>query len=563
MTDTPNTSPRRTIALERIAFGLAVVLIPVMLAVAAWTSQEFPNRVDRYLFEQMGETVLNGGTVYLDCWDNKPPGLCWLNALILWIGGRSTYAITVVAVVAGVSAVAATGWSVSRILGRPVATVTALIFTILLAQREFDACTNGTEFYAMVADAFAAAFVVAAMYGAGRRRLLYAFLAGVCWGIGGLCKQTAVAGPIAVVLGVMLGIVAGVTPRTRWMGRVALAAVGALLVLIAAAGILYFQGALAEAYRAVIAINLLPQRQTHSPGLFNSAYVFAQLTPIAGVLLLAGIGAVVGLIPECHEGQAPPPSGEKAALLSRPITVFMIVWLLVATYGVGIGPSHMPRYWHGIFVPLMWLAAQGIALVLASCRMTDRRLSLTVTVGTITLAVIFFKPLVVNIYDAAFQARHFATADSERGRLIEIGNQIRALTSPEERIYVWGYSPGVYRFSSRTSACRFSGVEKIDGVTPFSQSMAEELFACLKKREPKVIIVERFRYPALLEDRVGTATLPGLSTWFSGRYEETGSLHSLMIFVRKNADDGQMRPARPPIQSTDEAPTDKHDPSSG
>jgi hypothetical protein len=415
----------------------------------------------------------------------------------------------------------------------------------------------------MVADAFAAAFVVAAMYGAGGRCLLFAFLAGVCWGVGGLCKQTAAAGPVAVVLGIMLGIVAGLTPRTRWMGRAALAAAGALLVLLAAAGLLYFRGALAEAYRAVIAINLLPQRQAHAPGLFSPVYVFAQLSPIAGVLLLAGIGAVVRLIPERHEDKAVQPPSDTPALLSRPITVFMIVWLLVAAYGVGIGPSHMPRYWHGIFVPLIWLAAQGVALVLASCGTTDRRLSLTITFGTITLAVIFFKPLVVNIYDAAFQAHHFATADSERGRLIEIGDRIRALTSPEDRIYVWGYSPGVYRFSSRMSACRFSGVEKIDGVTPFSQSMAEELFACLKEREPKVIIVERFRYPALLEDRVGTATLPGLSEWFSGRYEETGSLHSLMIFVRKNADSGQMRPARPPTQSTDEAPTDKHDPSSG
>jgi hypothetical protein len=554
MTDTPSTSPSRTITLERIAFGLAVVLIPATLAVAAWTSQEFPNRVDRYLFEQMGETVLNGGTVYLDCWDNKPPGLCWLNALILWLGGRSTYAITVAAVIAGVLAVAATGRSVSRILGRPVATVTAFIFTILLAQREFDACTNGTEFYAMVADAFAAAFVVGAIRGAGRRCLLSAFMAGVCWGIGGLCKQTAAAGPIAVVLGIMLGIVAGVAPRTRWMGRAALAGAGALLVLIAAAGILYFQGALAEAYRAVIAINLLPQRQAHSPGLFNPAYVLAQLTSIAGALLLAGIGAVVGLIPDRKEGAASQPPGEKAALLSRPITVFMIVWLLVATYGVGIGPSHMPRYWHGMFVPLTWLAAQGIALVLASCGTGNRRLSLTITIGTITLAVIFFKPLVVNVYDAAFRARHFATADSERGRLIEIGDRIRALTSPEDRIYVWGYSAGVYRFSSRMSACRFSGVEKIDALTRFSQAMAEELFACLKNRDPKVIVVERFRYPALLEDRVGTATLPGLSKWFSSRYEETGSLHSMMIFVRKNPDGGRTGPPKPSSTSTNEAP---------
>ena len=91
---------------ERIAFVLVVVLVPVVLAVAGWTTQEHPNRIDRYLFEHMGQTVLAGGTVYLDCWDNKPPGLCWWNALVLLIGGGSSYAVTFAAVLAAISAIA-------------------------------------------------------------------------------------------------------------------------------------------------------------------------------------------------------------------------------------------------------------------------------------------------------------------------------------------------------------------------------------------------------------------------------------------------------------------------
>jgi hypothetical protein len=534
---------------DRVVLGVAVVVIPVMLAVAGWTSQEFPNRVDRYLFEQMGETVLDGGTVYLDCWDNKPPGLCWLSALVLWMGGRSTYAITAAAVIAGALAVGATGWAIARATRRAVATLTVLLFAIVLSQRQFDACTNGTEFYTMVADAFAALFVVAALRGAGGRSLLYALLAGVCWGLGGLCKQTAAAGPIAVVLGVLIAVLVGVRPRTRWLGRALLAGLGALIVLAAAAGVLYYQGALGEACRAVISINLLPQNRTHTTGAFHPGYVLAQLEPVKGVILLAAVGAVVSFVhkPSGEEATLPVHHGER--VLPRSVVVFMILWCLVAVYGVGIGPSHMPRYWHGLFVPLIWLTAQGVAFVLTTCGSGDRHRRVTAGIGALTLAVIFFQPLVTNIYRDAFQAHHYAKADSERVRLIEVGERIRALTEPGDRIYVWGYSPGIYRFASRASACRFSGLEKLDGQTTFGQSMAEEIFETLRDEPPELIAVEQSRYSALLEDRIGSVTLPGLSEWMSNNYRQQDALHGLRLFVRASPQTTQARlvPAKPVV----------------
>jgi len=139
------------------------LILPVMLAVAAWTSQEFPNRNDRYLFEHMGQTLLAGGTMYLDCWDPKPPGLGWWNAAVLWVGGGSTYAITAAAALAGGLAVLMTAWGVSRTLGRSAALPTAIVFAVVLSQRYFDALTNGTELYMMSAESIACALAVLAI----------------------------------------------------------------------------------------------------------------------------------------------------------------------------------------------------------------------------------------------------------------------------------------------------------------------------------------------------------------------------------------------------------------
>jgi hypothetical protein len=175
----------------------------------------------------------------------------------------------------------------------------------------------------------------------------------------------------------------------------------------------------------------------------------------------------------------------------------------------------------------------GVAFVLTTCGTGERHRRLTAGIGAIMLAVIFFQPLVTNIHRDASRACHYAESDSERRRLIQVGERIGALTEPRDRIYVWGYSPGIYRFAARASACRFSGLEKLDGQTPFGQSMAEEIFETLKGGPPKLIAVEQSRYQALLEDRIGSVTLPGLSEWMMNNYRQRDTLHGLRLFVRE------------------------------
>jgi len=528
-----NTSGRFA-SIERVSFGLALVVVPIMLAVAGWTSQEFPNRIDRYLFEVMGAEVLDGGTVYLDCWDNKPPGLCWLNVAVLWIGGRSTYAVTAAAVIAGLLAVGVMWLGISRMHGRGTATVCSLIFATILSQRYFDACTNGTELYAMVADALAAFFVVAAIARSSPSCLWCALLAGACWGLGGLFKQTAIAGPLAVLVGTLTAVVVGPGRRMRWICLALLACAGAVIVTGSAVAILQYQGALHAAYEAVIGVNLLPQNTSHVTGAFNPSVVLPQAAPITGAVLLAATGVVVTLVSgrKLDEESSEVRCAQRG--LGRSVMVFMVLWALVALYGVGIGPSHMPRYWHGVFVPMMYLTAQGVWFVLGLCTRGERHHRWTAIIGAGVLAVIFFGPLLRNISDDALRARYYSDFDSERGRLIEIGDRIRGLTEPDDRIYVWGYCPGIYRFSDRRSACRFSGIEKLGSPTGFGQPIAEEIVDTLQSRSPRLIAVEERRVDALLDDRVGGLLVPGVGEWFARSYQRRDSIHGFELYVCRN-----------------------------
>ncbi len=530
---------------ERIAFALVIVLVPIVLAVAGWTTQEHPNRIDRYLFEYMGETVLAGGTVYLDCWDNKPPGLCWWNALVLLIGAGSSYAVTVATVLAAISAVAVTGWGVARLYGRLVASATMLLFALVMSQRYYDALTDGSEFYAMVAETFAAAFLVRAMMRCGTaleqwhgwESLLCAFLTGLAWGVAGMMKQTGAAGPIAASLALIVFLVVGPAPRRRWLGRFIVMGTGTFLVVGAVAAVLYRQGALSEAYYAAVTFNLDPSNAGGAMWGFTLSDLMRQLVqvePLMGVGLLAAVGAIVTFIPHTPGDEHQAGEAARPSLLPRSVVVVLLAWSVVAMYGVMLGPNHMPRYWHALFAPGMWLAAQGIRFTLDTCIRGSRRRNWTAALGALALATVLLRHLPYNVYADAFCAHHYATTKSERGRLIRVGRRIETLTEPTDQIYVWGYSPGVYRFSSRQAACRFAGLDKLNNNGAGARAIASEILASLRARRPKLIAVERHRRGELLSNRAQAVAMDGLTDWFLGNYEPAETVDGFFLYVRRD-----------------------------
>ncbi len=536
----PSVTPRRSPGTAAMR-GLAYAVVVVMLPLAAWTSEESPNRVDRFLFEQMGQTILDGGTIYRDCWDNKPPGLPWLNAAVLAVGGRSTYAITAAAALAGIAAVLVTGRAVGRALEATTGALTAVVFALLVSQRRYDALTNGTEFYAMVCDAFAAAWVMAAIRAVGasepRRCRRAAFIAGVAWGFGGLFKQTAAAGPLAVALACLIGLVADPARRRHWLtGGLAMAG-GVAAVFAATAAALALQGVLGEAWDAAVGFNAGLPGGASIWAFLQTRMLSRQFDLLGAPLLLAGAGVFLALIPAERSGSSPPSAAGRPTagppLLPRPALLLMLLWLLTAIYGVSLGESRMDRYWHGVFVPLIWLAAQGVAFGLWPCRTGERRLRYTATIGVLVLGMVFLRPLASQIADDALRAYHLASTGSERESLEAVGRRVAELCPLDDSIYVVGYCAGVYRFSGRRCASRYAGLDKIDQGSARSQAMATELSQALQERRPAVILVEPQRLDLLQADRLGPVVVPGLAAWLAANYEDAGRSGRFHFFLRR------------------------------
>ncbi len=78
MTDQPSSrSSRRRAVLVTVATVL--MCLPV-LATAQYIAHVRADETDAWLFAYYGREMLSGCGLYTDLWDNKPPGIFWLNA---------------------------------------------------------------------------------------------------------------------------------------------------------------------------------------------------------------------------------------------------------------------------------------------------------------------------------------------------------------------------------------------------------------------------------------------------------------------------------------------------
>ena len=101
----------------------ALMCLPI-LAVAQAISHIRVDEFDAWLFAYYGKQLTHGRVLYEQLWDNKPPGIFWINAVGLWFSGGSLAGpITLCA--AAVTAACAVFFAVTRRLyGLPAAAVT-------------------------------------------------------------------------------------------------------------------------------------------------------------------------------------------------------------------------------------------------------------------------------------------------------------------------------------------------------------------------------------------------------------------------------------------------------
>ena len=419
----------------------------------------------------MGQCVYKGRILYVECWENKPPGLFWLNALGYFIGRGSPFPAWIMPGVMGLMGVMIMALALRRTLGLAATCWSALLASAVLTIRGYDSPSINPDFYAAVFGLPAAALWLSAL-DRGRIRSVWwrGLLAGLFLAAATLIKQTGALGFLAVSL-VALIVVILRHDAHQWVGVTLLVWLGFLLGLGAAAFVVYQAGTLRIAFDSVFRFNTGLLEVGRITGLIHDWPRLSQwCAPIVLPLWLAFVGLLAA--PNRRESRVP-----LFALIA------LSVWWLIEWCFAMLGPSGSMRYMQGTFAPMLVLAAVGLSHVFQSLNALSLGLRVAPVLAVWTVALLLAKPM-YDTYATGLAGSHlaFGREPTERDRLHEIAIRIIELVPQEDdAIYVWNYDSGVYVHADRPCASAYTH--------PRSAQQMQEIMTCLQEGKAKVVLV--------------------------------------------------------------------------
>jgi hypothetical protein len=101
---------------------------------------------------------------------------------------------------------------------------------------------------------------------------------------------------------------------------------------------------------------------------------------------------------------------------------------------------------------------------------------------------------------------------------------IDRLCAPEERIYVWGWSPGTYRYARRLPASRHATLEKLGQVGIHAQFIFDRATEDIQRGPPCVLLMSPNDY-----DRLGRGDDAAFAAWLRAHYEIIDTVNGMHI----------------------------------
>lgn len=238
---------RRRLSLRtRLLIGLCLLALAVVPSLQLAPTVIQQGR-DSGIFAYTGKVIAEGGLPYRDAWDNKPPGVYYIDALAFILFGANRWAIWLIETIT----VFFTGVVLFALLSqiyeqRRMAWIGAGAFALLVRHPGLVSDTNFTEVYALLPQmiCFWAGyqFLRTPRYG-------WAFVIGLSAGLAFLTKQTTIGVAVAFIPAILISRHAVMAARRRWawLGATIL---GGLSSLAGVAGYLWLKGILVEAIDA-------------------------------------------------------------------------------------------------------------------------------------------------------------------------------------------------------------------------------------------------------------------------------------------------------------------------
>ena len=108
------------------------------------------------------------------------------------------------------------------------------------------------------------------------------------------------------------------------------------------------------------------------------------------------------------------------------------------------------------------------------------------------------------------------------------GVAVARLTQPSDRIFVWGWSPGTYRYACRLPASRFTTLEKVGQVRPHADFIFAAAARDVMAANPPVMVMAASEYEGTLRGEQRD-----LAAWLAANYEIQDTVAGMHILMRQ------------------------------
>lgn len=510
--------------------------------------------VDDQMFGYFGWRIAHGATVYRDVWDNKPPGIYWINALGFLLGGDSYAGVVALCVVALVAAHVAFFVIAASIYYRGAAAVATALAAFYLTHAYYQCGANRTETFLIPFELAAVAIYVR---GFARDRWWKWYVAGACCGCAFLCKQVGLAAWGALGLHTIVCALARDIPLRAGVQRCLLLLGGAVTVVGLAAAALAAQSALHEALWATFGFNRAYFESGDSSltsTLVNRHMLSWEIWPVLQLPILMATATVIHaglwrLRPHLRPREVAEPLRAFGPACPRYVLLFG-VWLGAAYWGAMISPHHFRHYLGPLIPPMMLLAGYLINVIQCETKLV-KRLQQRAWVVAAFVAMGYFAAEAfqrnLEIYSKVYVAR-FELREPAEWELI--GDEVARLTGPQDTIQCEGYLPGVYLRARRENACRYTTTEKIgqlhknreDGADPIgaARDIAAELQRTLTARPPAAYVISAGSYDwiarSVQDDRTSGSYGRWLYQWLTANYTRVADVERFNVYIFKRND---------------------------
>ena len=487
---------------------LIVTMVLLLVPIVTLSQIAAHNRVDvvdDQLFGYFGWRIAHGAVIYEDVWDNKPPGIYWMNALGFLIGGDSYAGVVCLCVLAvTVSLVSFFVISLS-VYFRGAAGIATILAGFYLTHGFFQGGTNRTETFLM---AFELTAVALYFRGFARDRWWKWLLAGVCCGCAVLFKQVGLAAWGTLGLHTIILVIMRDLAWRDGLRRCLLLLGGLVAVVAIAFLVIVAQGAGEHAYFAVFGFNraYFTIGSSSLTNLELNDYMLRQHMTTA--LLLPVLMTIAALIHAFFWRVRPkdrPADIEDQIRALRPVCprymLLFFIWYAVAYYAAAVSPHYFRHYLLPTFPPLMLMSGYLINFLRGEINLT-RRLQQRIWVTACFVAMGYFAIAGVKWHwEAIGRVWVHRFIDRKPALWETVGDEVVKLAGPDDRIQCLGYMPGVYLHSRRLNTSRYATTEKLGQVARSRQAdiIRHELKEQLEAAPPALIVMSTGDYAMIRE----------------------------------------------------------------